>query len=157
MVETVRPVSLDELRHALWQEPRVTFIRSSIGLVALNSVIELMRDLGRPRNMYEVAVREDALAVDSREVYLTFQVHNEAIAIPENIDAIRALTGIERSPEASINRTDQSLRIVNGFLPRTVPESAEHAAMGKVLTAARREHMRTGFKGSEEPAAYNRA
>ena len=88
MVETHRPVGLDELRHALWEEPRIAFVRSSDGLVALNSVIELMRDLGRPRNdMWEVAVWEDALAADERELYLVFQVHNEAITIPENIDA----------------------------------------------------------------------
>ena len=55
MVETTRKVSLDELRHALWEEPRVAFVHSGDGLVALNSVIELMRDLLRPRNdMWEV-------------------------------------------------------------------------------------------------------
>jgi glyceraldehyde-3-phosphate dehydrogenase (NAD(P)) len=97
MVETTRPVTLTELRHALWEEPRIAFVRSGDGLVSLSSVVELMRDLGRPRNdMWEVAVWEDALAVDEREVYLTFQVHNEAIVVPENVDAIRALIGIER-------------------------------------------------------------
>ena len=44
-------------------------VRSSDGSVALNSVIELMRDMRRPRaDMWEVAVWEDALAVDDREV-----------------------------------------------------------------------------------------
>ena len=80
MVETTRPVSLDELREALWATPRIAFIRANDGLVTLNSVIELMRDLGRPRgDMWEVAVWEDALAADGRELYLTYQVHNEAI------------------------------------------------------------------------------
>lgn len=49
MVETTRPVTLDELRDALWDAPRIAFVRASDGLVALNSVVELMRDLGRPR------------------------------------------------------------------------------------------------------------
>lgn len=94
MVETSRPVALDELREALWEEPRIAFIRADDGLVALNSVVELMRDLNRPRaDMWEVAVWEDALAADEREVYLTFQVHNEAIVIPENIDCIRRTDG----------------------------------------------------------------
>ncbi|MBE0447901.1 MAG: type II glyceraldehyde-3-phosphate dehydrogenase [Actinobacteria bacterium] len=153
MVETTRPVSLDELRHALWEEPRVAFIRSSNGLVALNSVIELMRDLERPRNdMWEVAVWEDALAVDEREVYLAFQVHNEAIAIPESIDAIRALTGVMENGAESIEKTNQSLGIVKSFLPKTVPEEAVHVAMGKVMEEAQREFMEVGFKGAEEPA-----
>jgi glyceraldehyde-3-phosphate dehydrogenase (NAD(P)) len=62
-----------------------------------NPVIELMRDLGRPRaDMWEVAVWEDSMAVDNGEIFLTYQVHNEAITIPENIDAIRVLAGIEK-------------------------------------------------------------
>jgi len=152
MVETTRPASLDELRHALWEEPRVAFIRSSNGLVALNSVIELMRDLERPRNdMWEVAVWEDALAADEREVYLAFQVHNEAIAIPETVDAIRALTGIVQNGAESIERTNRALGIVKSFLPKTMHEEEVHVAMGKALEQAQQQFMEEGFKGSEEP------
>lgn len=49
MVETTRPVKVEELRDALYDEPRVALIRSADGLVALNTVVELMRDLDRPR------------------------------------------------------------------------------------------------------------
>ena len=120
MVETTRPISLDELRSALTAAPRIAFVRSSDGLVALNSVIELMRDMRRPRaDMWEVAVWEDAMAVDDREAYLTFQVHNEAIVIPENIDCIRALTGLETDGARSIEKTDRSLGITSTFLPAT--------------------------------------
>jgi len=120
MVETTRPVALGEVRDALWEAPRIAFVRASDGLVALNSVIELMRDLGRPRgDMWEVAVWEDALAVDDREIYLTYQVHNEAIAIPEAIDCIRALTGLEPYASRSIAKTDKALGITKAFLPAT--------------------------------------
>lgn len=151
MVETERPVSLDELRHALWLEPRVAFVEATDGLVGLNSVVELMRDLRRPRgDMWEVAVWEDALASDEREVYLTFQVHNEAITIPEDVDAIRAMTGIERDAAASIEKTDRALGVVRSFLPRTLGEEADHAAMHERL-AGRPDRMEEGFKGAEEP------
>lgn len=152
MVETTRPVSLSELRHALWEEPRITFVHANDGLVALNSVIELMRDLERPRNdMWEVAVWEDALAADSKEVYISYQVHNESIAIPENIDAIRSLTGIIQNGAESIEKTNKSLGIVKSYLPKTVPEEAIHAAMGETLKETQRKFMEEGFKGSEEP------
>ena len=118
MVETTRPVSLGELRQALAAEPRVAFVRAADGLVALNSVIELMRDLGRPRgDMWEVAVWEDALAADASELYLTYQVHNESIVVPETIDCIRALSGIERDGAASIAKTDAALGITRQFIP----------------------------------------
>ena len=81
-------------------------------------MIELMRDLGRPRaDMWEVAVWEDALAVDEHDIYLTFQVHNEAIVVPETIDCIRALTGTEPSAAASIARTDAALGVRKVYLP----------------------------------------
>lgn len=47
LIETTRPVSVDELRDALWDAPRIAFVRADDGVVALNSVIELMRDLGQ--------------------------------------------------------------------------------------------------------------
>jgi glyceraldehyde-3-phosphate dehydrogenase (NAD(P)) len=120
MIETTRPVSVEELRDALWDAPRIAFVRADQGIVALNSVTELMRDLDRPRgDMWEVAVWEDALATDEREVYLTFQVHNEAIVVPETIDCIRALTEIETDAHASIRRTDSALGITKTFLPST--------------------------------------
>lgn len=158
MIETTRPLGLEELRDALWDAPRVAFVRADEGLVALNSVIELMRDLDRPRDdMWEVAVWEDGLAADDREVYLTFQVHNEAIVVPETIDCIRALTGLETDPVRSIQKTDASLGITKTFLPsggRSVPhlagEEIDHP--GRSAVRAQRAGFREiGFAGSEEP------
>lgn len=158
MVETNAPVTLEQLRDALWDEPRIAFVRSADGQVALNSVIELMRDLGRPRgDMWEVAVWEDALAADDREVYLTFQVHNEAIVVPETIDCIRALTGIETDAARSMAMTDSALGVMKAFLPATTQPIAHrfgpdvpHPALDGI-SAARAQFMDVGFKGSEEP------
>lgn len=158
MVETTRPVSRDELRDALWDAPRIAFVRAADGLVALNSVIELMRDLDRSRgDMWEVAVWEDALAADEREVYLTYQVHNEAIVIPETIDCIRALSGIERNGATSIAKTDTALGITKSFLPATaqaIPHLAGAAVAHPAIEAVRAQHVAfhsVGFAGAEEP------
>lgn len=86
-------MSVAELR-ALFDEPRVVLIRASDGQLARNSVVELMRDVDRPRgDMWEVAIWDDPLACDSREVYLTYHVRNEAIVVPVSIDAMRSLAG----------------------------------------------------------------
>lgn len=158
MVETTRPVDLDELRDALWDAPRIAFVRAGDGLVALNAVYELMRDLDRSRaDMWEVAIWEDALAVDEREVYLTFQVANEAIVIPETIDCIRALAGIETDGAKSIQKTDLSLGIAKTFLPKTT-QPIEHLAGPEVshpaiqaVRATRAGFLNEGYKGHEEP------
>jgi glyceraldehyde-3-phosphate dehydrogenase (NAD(P)) len=117
VVELTREASREEVIDALRAAPRVAFIRIADGIVALNSTIELMKDLGRPRgDMWEVALWEDILTVNGNEAYYTYQVYNEAIVVPENIDAIRALTGIVEDGEASMRITDETMGIRQEFL-----------------------------------------
>ncbi|EKJ7675996.1 type II glyceraldehyde-3-phosphate dehydrogenase, partial [Pseudomonas aeruginosa] len=46
----------------------------------------------------------------------TYQVFNQAIVIPETIDAIRALSGIETDLQVSMARTDASLGLQRDFI-----------------------------------------
>jgi glyceraldehyde-3-phosphate dehydrogenase (NAD(P)) len=66
--------------------------------------------------MWEVALWEDVLTVDGNQLYYTYQVFNQAIVIPETIDAIRALSGIETDAARSIAKTDRTLGLVKDFL-----------------------------------------
>ncbi len=117
IVELSRPASREEVLDAFLQAPRIAFIRVRDGIVALNSTIELMKDLGRPRgDMWEVALWEDILTVNGREAYYTYQVYNEAIVVPENMDAIRALTGVVRDGATSIRMTDEAMGVRKEFL-----------------------------------------
>lgn len=154
IVETPSPVSRQALRDALWAEPRIALIQAQEGLVALNTVIELMRDLQRPRgDMWEVAVWEESLAVDGPDLFLTFQVHNEAITIPENIDCIRALTGAQPEARLSIETTDESLGITKEFLPATAGLEPDEPG----VRSAHKHHLWMGYKGSEEPTEASMA
>lgn len=111
-VDLTRRASKDEVLEALRSSSRIAFIRMTNGLTALNAVKELMADFGRPRdNMYEVAVWEDMLAVEGDEAFYAYMVDNQAIVIPETIDAIRALTARETDALASIRKTDRALGI----------------------------------------------
>ncbi len=117
VVELTRAASREEVLDAFRAAPRVAFIRASDGIVALNSTIELMKDLGRPRgDMWEVALWEDILTVNGNEAYYTYQVYNEAIVVPENIDAIRALTGIVKVGAESMRITDETMGLRKEFL-----------------------------------------
>jgi glyceraldehyde-3-phosphate dehydrogenase (NAD(P)) len=116
-LQLTREATRDEVLDALRAAPRIAFIRMSDGLVALNSTIELMRDLGRPRgDMWEVAVWEDLVTVQGDEAFLTYQVYNEAIVVPETIDAIRALTGAAPDAATSMKITDDTLGMRSDFL-----------------------------------------
>lgn len=82
------------------------------GLDALNAVKDLMADMGRPRdNLYEVARWQYVLTVQGDELFYAYIVDNQAIVIPEIIDAIRALTGLAPDAAASIALTDAALGI----------------------------------------------
>ncbi|HIP72162.1 MAG TPA: type II glyceraldehyde-3-phosphate dehydrogenase, partial [Anaerolineae bacterium] len=75
--------------------------------------------LGRPRgDMWEVALWEDVLTVQGNELYYTYQVYNEAIVVPENIDAIRALAGTVTNGTESIRITDEAMGMQQDFLVR---------------------------------------
>ena len=82
------------------------------GLDALNAVKEMMADLGRPHdNLYEVALWQDMLSVRGNELFYAYMVDNQAIVIPETIDAIRAMTGLAADAAASMALTDTALGI----------------------------------------------
>lgn len=116
IVELARPVEREDILEIFRQTPRIVFIKSSDGLTALNSTVELMKDLGRPRgDMWEVALWEDILSVNGNELYFNYQVFNEAIVVPETIDAIRALTGIVKVGKESMRITDENLMVLQDF------------------------------------------
>jgi glyceraldehyde-3-phosphate dehydrogenase (NAD(P)) len=116
-VELTRPATKDEVLAAFRAAPRIAFLRAAQGVVALNSTLEMMADLGRPRgDMWEVGLWEDSLTVVGAEAFYNYQVYNQAIVVPETIDAIRALTGIEPDGRRSMAKTDAALGLVREFV-----------------------------------------
>ncbi len=115
-VQLTRQASKEEVLQAFANSTRIAMIDYSDGLHANNTVKELMLEMGRPYgDMYEVALWEDMLKVQGDELFYAYIVDNQAIVIPETIDAIRALTGIEPNAEKSIIKTNASLRIKQSF------------------------------------------
>lgn len=111
-VRLKKKVSKEEVLSAFKTSSRIKFIRYDQGLVSNNTIKEMFLDMGRPwGDMYEVAFWEDMLKVDGDELYYAYVVDNQAIVIPETIDAIRALTGIETDAHKSIEKTNESLGI----------------------------------------------
>jgi glyceraldehyde-3-phosphate dehydrogenase (NAD(P)) len=110
------PEKKDVLK-VLKSAPRLAPVRTSDGIDSMNAVAEMMRDLGRVRaDMWEVAFWEDILDVTDGEANMVYQVHNESVVVPENVDAIRALTGLESEGRRSIAKTNEAMGIGNKFL-----------------------------------------
>jgi glyceraldehyde-3-phosphate dehydrogenase (NAD(P)) len=111
-VKLKRQATKEEVLNALKTSSRIKLIQYDQGLVSNNTIKEMFLDMGRPwGDMYEVALWEDMLKVQGDELFYAYVVDNQAIVIPETIDAIRALTGIETDGAKSILKTNQSLSI----------------------------------------------
>jgi glyceraldehyde-3-phosphate dehydrogenase (NAD(P)) len=54
--------------------------------------------------------------MNGNELFYNYQVNNQAIVVPETVDAIRALTGAVQDGCASIAMTDKALGLVDSFL-----------------------------------------
>jgi len=112
-VRLTRQADKKEVIEAFQTSTRITLMSYNEGLVSNNTIKERYLDMGRPwGDMYEVALWQDMLKVEGNELYYAYVVDNQAIVIPETIDAIRALTGIEESAERSIKKTNESLGII---------------------------------------------
>lgn len=124
-VRMTRAAGKDEVLGAFRTSSRIALIRGDNGLMALNSVKEWMLDIGRPHgDLYEVALWADMLTVQGDELFYAYMVDNQAIVIPETIDAIRALTGTQSDATASILATNAALGIgsLNGVSLITAEE-----------------------------------
>ncbi|GBF20606.1 type II glyceraldehyde-3-phosphate dehydrogenase [Arenibacter sp. N53] len=112
-VKLKKQATKEEVLNAFKTSTRIKLINYDQGLVSNNTIKEMFLDMGRPwGDMYEVALWEDMLKVVGDELFYAYVVDNQAIVIPETIDAIRALTGIETDAAKSIAKTNISLGII---------------------------------------------
>ena len=90
---------------------RVLVVNNRDGIRSTAEIMEYAKDLGRSRgDMPEVCVWSDTIGVWENKLLYMQAIHQESDVIPENIDAIRAVSGF--TPAAvSILKTNRSLRI----------------------------------------------
>lgn len=108
-----RQATREDLVAVLEAAPRIQLVDGRSGFKSTAAIMDLAREMGRPRNdIYEATIWKDSVSVEDEEAYMFMAVHQEAIVVPENIDAIRALYG-GYSCEDSMKLTDASLGIAH--------------------------------------------
>jgi glyceraldehyde-3-phosphate dehydrogenase (NAD(P)) len=117
-MELKKAASKEDVLAALRKWPRIWLIPGWMDLKATANVIEFGRELGRPRNdIMENALWEQSVSIDKNGELNLFQgIHQESDVVPENVDCIRAMTGIEKDNLKSIAKTNKALAIGN-FTP----------------------------------------
>ena len=108
-----RPAAREDVVKALQGTPRMILVDGKSGFKSTANIMDWAREKGRDRNdVYEAAVWKDSVTVVDGEAYMFLGVHQEAIVVPEDIDAIRALAG-GYTREESMKLTDESLGIAH--------------------------------------------
>jgi len=110
-VELKNDPERSELIDVMKKEPRIGLFNSSEGFKSTASIIEYAREIRQRNDLWENCVWEDSVAVKDGEVYLFQAIHQEAIVVPENVDAVRAMMGFE-DREKSIMKTNRSLGLL---------------------------------------------
>ena len=108
-----RSATKEDVVKALQSAPRLTLVDGKSGFKATANIMDWAREKGRDRNdVYEATVWKDSVTVVDGEAFMFMAVHQEAIVVPENIDAIRAMSG-GYTREESMKLTDESLGIAH--------------------------------------------
>jgi glyceraldehyde-3-phosphate dehydrogenase (NAD(P)) len=102
----------------LWSsQPRIIIMSGAeTGITSTAEVMEFARDIGRKwGDLHEIFVWKDGVKLTGNTLYYFQAIHQESDVIPENIDAIRALMGIESDWKKSVEKTDSAISKYNGI------------------------------------------
>lgn len=108
----VNGTKTDEVIDLLNRTPRVVLVRASEGIKSTAHIMEWAKELGRPRSdLNEIAVWEESINAKKGELVYMQAIHQESDIVPENVDAIRAILGMESDPLTSIKKTDMAMKL----------------------------------------------
>ena len=120
--------SAAHIRDLLEAEPRIYVIPEGMGIDGAGKLKDFALDAGRPRgDLWENCVWGESIATRGKDLYLFQAIHQESDVIPENIDAIRAVTGLAEKAE-SMALTDETIGIgIAGGTPDGYDQRAQFA------------------------------
>ncbi len=109
-IEVKDNVSADKVKDVLEDEPRIMLVSASEGFTSTAKIIEYAREIRMRYDLYENVIWRESISIDGSDLFITQAIHQEAIVVPENVDAIRAMLELSDKQE-SIKKTNLSLGI----------------------------------------------
>jgi len=105
------PDDIETVRETLEAENRLLVIPEHAGIDGAGTLRDFALDAGRPRgDIWENCLWGESLTLEGSDLYCMQAIHQESDVVPENIDAIRALTG-QCTATASRSLTNETLGI----------------------------------------------
>ncbi|MGC8983389.1 MAG: type II glyceraldehyde-3-phosphate dehydrogenase [Desulfurococcaceae archaeon] len=107
-----KPAGFEQVVESLESSGRVLLLDAAAGIDTTGKLVELARDAGRPRyDVYENVVLASSLSRSGVELTLVQAVHQEAIVIPENVDAAYAVLNLETDVHKVVEKTNKLLGV----------------------------------------------
>ncbi len=110
-----KKLTKDEVLQAFKKHPRIRVVSLDQGFLGNASFFKYARDLGNRRgDLYEIGLWEDSIVETGNDIMFAINIPQESVTIPETIDGIRAVMGLQSSCEAGTAATNKYLGI-GGF------------------------------------------
>lgn len=107
-----KDISKEELLEAFSKHPRIRVVRLADGFQGNASLFRYARDLGNPRgDMYEIALFEESVVKSGKDIMFAINIPQEAVVIPENMDAIRAAMEMQTDGVEGVYETNKYLEL----------------------------------------------
>lgn len=115
--DTKEPLTRDEVIDIFRACARLRIFRLEDGFISTSHIFDYCRDAGKSRgDMYEVPIWGESIYLDhdGHRVYSINMIPQEAIIIPENIDAIRCVLKMQDNWQDAFDRTNENLGMKRG-------------------------------------------
>jgi glyceraldehyde-3-phosphate dehydrogenase (NAD(P)) len=110
VAKTKKKISKENLVEFFKEHPRIRVVRLADGFLGNASLFRYARDLGNPRgDMYEIAAWEESVVNSGDDIMYAINIPQEAVVIPENMDAIRAAMEMQKDRLKAVGLTNQYL------------------------------------------------
>lgn len=107
---TKKKINKEQALEVFTAHPRIRVVRIEDGFQGNASLFRYARDLGNPRgDMYEIGLWDESIVESGNDIMYAINIPQEAVTIPETIDAIRAVMGMQTAGVLAVAQTNQYL------------------------------------------------
>ena len=107
---TKKKINKEQALEVFTAHPRIRVVRIEDGFQGNASLFRYARDLGNPRgDMYEIGLWDESIVESGNDIMYAINIPQEAVTIPETIDAIRAAMGMQTAGVLAVAQTNQYL------------------------------------------------
>jgi glyceraldehyde-3-phosphate dehydrogenase (NAD(P)) len=105
-----KSISVDSAIELFRSHPRMMVVKIDDGFNSNAAFFRYARDKGNLRgDMYEIGIWEEAVAMSGKDVIFSINIPQEAVVIPETMDAVRAATEMQRDRLEAVGLTNKHL------------------------------------------------